>query len=323
MSKTRLVLTVLLSAAATAHAHGAPDDATATSSPLERAAHAWTFDPWLIGGLALAASLYVIGARRLRARAEVLGPRRRRAALAFTLGWLTLAVALLSPLDALSDLLFSAHMSQHELLMLVAAPLLVYAEPLRTYLWALPRSARARVLRVVTARPWVRTFQWLTGPVLTLVLHGIIRWAFHLPGLFEAALRSEWVHGVQHAMFFASAALFWWALVHGRYGRLGYGVSVLFVFATTLHTGALGAFFAFARAPLYPLYVRRAHEARVDALADQALAGLIMWVGAGVLLTLLGLALCFAWLGEAHRRAARGTVAALLEAQRRERGVRS
>jgi len=118
-------------------------------------------------------------------------------------------------------------------------------------------------------------------------------------------------------MFFTSAALFWWALVEGRYGRLGYGVSVLVVFATALHTGALGALIALARRPLYPLYEARAAGA-ADPLEDQQLAGLIMWVGAGLLFMMLGLALFLAWIGEARRRAERGTLAALLRERAHE-----
>jgi putative membrane protein len=138
-----------------------------------------------------------------------------------------------------------------------------------------------------------------------------VRWAWHLPVLFEAALRSEPIHALQHFTFFASAGLFWWSLILGRYGRMGYGIAVLFVFATALHTSVLGAMFALATGPAYPLYEERAIVWRVDALADQQLAGFIMWVAAGTLFVLLGLALFVAWLGEARRRAGKGEVARL------------
>lgn len=275
----------------------------------------WTYDPWLTGALVLAAALYIRGALVLWRRAGEARTGLRRRVCAFLLGWLTLVLSLLSPLDGLSDLLFSAHMSQHELLMLVAAPLLVYAQSFTTYVWALPSGRRHELLRLLQRPRVMGAARALSGPVAALVLHGFVRWIWHLPALFEAALRSEWVHGFQHFTFFASAALFWWALLLGRYGRLGYGVSVLFVFATSLHTGALGALIAFSRAPIYPLYGERAGMARLDALGDQQLAGLIMWVGAGALFMLLGLALFLAWMGEVRRRVERGTVAALVRRQ--------
>jgi putative membrane protein len=100
-----------------------------------------------------------------------------------------------------------------------------------------------------------------------------------------------------------TAALFWWALLHGRYGRAGYGVGVFYVFATAIHTGALGALLTFAPRVLYPLYAARAAHMHVDALEDQQLGGLLMWVPFGVVLVVAGLAMFLAWLGESERRA--------------------
>jgi hypothetical protein len=81
-----------------------------------------------------------------------------------------------------------------------------------------------------------------------------------------------------HVCFLFSAALFWWALVHGRYGRLGYGMGVLYAFTTGLHTTALGALMTIAPSPWYAVYRLRSPGFGVDPLADQQLAGLLMWV---------------------------------------------
>lgn len=99
-------------------------------------------------------------------------------------------------------------------------------------------------------------------------------------------------------MFCSTAVLFWWGLVYGRYGRLGYGASVFYVFTTAVHTGLLGAVFSLAQTPLYPLYARRAP----DPLADQQIAGLVMWVPTGLLLTVVGVALFASWIGNASQR---------------------
>jgi cytochrome c oxidase assembly factor CtaG len=95
---------------------------------------------------------------------------------------------------------------------------------------------------------------------------------------------------------------FWWGLLYGRYGRAGYGAAVFYVFATVLHTGLLGAVLTFAGVPLYSSYLASSAARGADPLGDQQLAGLIMWVPAGVLLTLLGIGLFAAWIGEAERR---------------------
>jgi putative membrane protein len=268
----------------------------------------WTVNPWVMGTLALSALLYARGLQVLWRRAGRGHGVRGWEAGMFALGLLCVAIALLSPLDRLSDLLFSAHMGQHEILMLVAAPLLVLGKPFLLYLWALPAPAREWV-GARFAQPGVGgAWRALTHPLVVLLLHGLARWMWHAPFLFEAALRSEWVHGLQHALFFSTAALFWWALVHGRYGRVGYGVAVLFVFVTAVHTGVLGAMLTFGRSLWYPLYAQRGAEWGVDALQDQHLAGLLMWVPAGTLFLVIGLALFAAWLGESERRERAGHV---------------
>jgi putative membrane protein len=271
----------------------------------------WSWDPLVTAALAAALWLYVRGLSRLRRQGTVRPALRSWESAAWAVGWLATFVALVSPLDALSDLLFSAHMAQHELLMLVAAPLMVAGRPLVCFLWALPARWRERVGRWSRAHSWRVAWRGLSGPVAVLVAHAVAIWVWHVPVLWEAALRSEGIHLVQHLCFFWTAVLFWWALVHGRYGRLGYGVAVVFVFATALHTSVLGALITFAGRLWYPLYAERARGWNVEPLADQQLAGLIMWVPAGTLFMLFGLALFAAWLGESERRLRYSPTAAL------------
>jgi cytochrome c oxidase assembly factor CtaG len=292
----------------TAHAHGSEAHDTPASSLLSQ----WTPNLWVIAAILISSLLYGAGQRALLRRSRGLRARLRLECTAFVVAQLSLALALLSPVDHLSDLMFSAHMFQHELLMLVAAPLWVLARPLQIYVWALPARLQQTVWHLVRAPGARRVSRILTNPWLTLGIHGLVRWLWHAPLLFEAALRNEWLHGAQHGMFFATALLFWWSIVQGRYGRLGYGVSVLFVFATAMHTGALGALVSLATSAWYPLYIERGRVLSIDAVWDQHVAGMIMWVGAGLVLMIIGLALLSAWLGEAHRRARRGTVAALV-----------
>jgi putative membrane protein len=264
----------------------------------------WSWDPVASVPLAVCALVYTRGLARLWR-----SPGGRRAVrpwqvMAFAAGWLTLVLALLSPLDVLSDLLFSAHMTQHELLMLVAAPLMVLGRPLVVMLWAFGPHGRQQLTGWVRRPAVAGTWHAVTGPLVVWVLHGLALWVWHLPALYQAAVRSDGVHIVQHVSFFLTATLFWWAVVHGRYGRIGYGVAVLFVFATALHSGALGALFTFGSQVLYPIYAQRSAALGVDALEDQQLAGLIMWIPFGLTFLIVGLALFAAWLGESDRRLA-------------------
>ena len=257
------------------------------------------FDLVVLGGLALLGVLYVIGSVRLaRAGARVRGIERG----AFAVGWLALVATALPPLDALAIELFSMHMAQHELMMLVGAPLIMAGRPLAGCLHALPPSIKSRATALLQARPLALGWRTLTIPVVAWVLHGAALWVWHLPRLYELAVNNEAVHAAQHAMFVGTSILFWWGMLYGRYGRAGYGAAVFFVFTTAVHTGILGAMVTFTGVPLYGVYLAPAARRGIDALGDQQVAGLLMWIPAGFVLTLFGIGLFAAWLGEAERR---------------------
>jgi len=148
------------------------------------------------------------------------------------------------------------------------------------------------------------TWSVLTGASFVWILHAVTIWAWHIPALYQASVVDEWVHGVQHTMFLMTALLFWWTLVHGRYGRMGYGIAVIYVFTTAVHTSILGALMTFAQNVWYPIYDGRTAAWHLTALQDQQIGGLIMWVPAGIVFIVLGLAMLAAWIGESDRRVA-------------------
>ena len=275
-------------------------------------AGAWSRDPWVIALLAVSLGLYVAGARRMHARAHrPLGGLRRRALL-FAAGWLILALSLLSPLHALGGALLSAHMVQHELLLLVATPLLVLGQPVGPMLWAMSPSWR-RKLGQVARRSTVRgVWRVTTRPLAAALIHGVAIWLWHAPVLYEAGLRSEGMHALQHLAFIGTAVLFWWAALGGRRRQSGEVLVALFV--TALHTGALGALLAFGESLWYPAYAATTGPWGLSPLADQQLAGLIMWIPGGAVYLVVALSVIGRWLAT-PRPAARGlarAVAALL-----------
>jgi putative membrane protein len=264
---------------------------------------AWTLDPWIVVPIVAAAALYVRGARAVwRAGGVGRGVRREDAA-AFAAGLFFTAVALVSPLDALGGALFSAHMLQHVLLMLVAAPLLVLGRPLVAFVWALPPAWRRRVGRAF-ARPRVRSaWRGASHPASAWLLHALALWAWHAPGLYQATLRSNVVHFFQHACFFGTALLFWWgALAMGRRTQARHGFGMLYLFTTAVHSSVLGALLTFSLVLWYPDYAPRADAWGFTPLEDQQLGGLIMWVPAGIVYVLATLALAAAWLAAAEQR---------------------
>lgn len=263
----------------------------------------WTFEPITIVLLVATTGLYAIGVRALWSRAGRGAGISGWQAAAYGAATVSMAVALVSPLAWLSEVLFSAHMTQHEILMLVSAPLLVIAQPGLAYLWAFTPESRARIAASFRG-PVVRS-SWhaLTGPLVVFLLHALALWTWHIPALYQAALDNQAIHAFEHLCFLVTAALFWWGMVHGRYGRSGYGVAVFYVFLTGMHSTLLGALMTLSEHVWYPTYLAAAREWRVDAFADQQMAGLIMWVPSGVVFIVLGLALLSAWLGESERRA--------------------
>ena len=249
----------------------------------------WSSEPWVICCLLASLLLYVAGLWRLWEKAGVgrgLGVGR---AGAFGAGWLALVLALVSPLDALGGLLFSAHMVQHEVLMILAAPLLVMGRPLAVWTWGLPRAWRSLAGQLTRRPAAAGTWHVLTHPPVAWALHGLALWAWHLPPFFEAALRSPLVHSLQHTSFLMTALLFWWPPLGGA-SRTGHGSALLYLFTTMLHTGALGALLTFSTTPWYSTYGTATPALGFDLLEDQRLGGLVMWVPAGLAYLVVALA---------------------------------
>jgi putative membrane protein len=264
----------------------------------------WAFDPLVVIGLALSGWLYFFGLWRIwRESATGKGIRIWEAA-AYGCGWLALALALISPLHSLGEVLFSAHMVQHEVLMIIAAPLLVLGRPLVPFLWALPMRWR-RSAGNLSKENWVKSsWRFVTAPLVAWLIHGVALWVWHLPALFQATLESDVIHSLQHISFLGSALLFWWALIYGRQGALGYGAGVLYVFSTAMHSGLLGALLTFASKTWYPAYSKLTPVWGLSPIEDQQLGGLIMWVPAGIVYAGAGLLLFVAWLKASEKRLA-------------------
>ena len=290
-----LPIAVLLFSATAAFAHE-PEIAPANWKT------AWSWEPSIAIPIALTSILYTIGIVNIHRRNRTAPAIRPWEIAAFAFGWLSLVLALDSPLHKLGEVLFSAHMTQHEILMVVAAPLLVLGRPLVAFLFALPASWRPAASRWTKHPTIARTWQFLTGAHMVWILHALAIWIWHIPALYEATLDNEFIHALQHICFLGTAILFWWTLIHGAYGRIGYGIAFLYVFTTAVHTSVLGALMTFAQRIWYPIYDGRTAPWHLTALQDQQLGGLIMWVPSGTVYIVVGLAMFAAWLGESERR---------------------
>jgi putative membrane protein len=263
----------------------------------EEALH-WNFEGWITLTLVLASLAYARGWRRMRAQA--IG---RIEALCFAAGILSLILALESRLDSLGEDLFSAHMAQHLMLMLVAPPLFVRARPLIVFLWAMPRSLRRRF-----GRTWGgvlgNVFAVLTSPVSIWLWFSGLFVFWHIPGPYNWALRHEPVHVLEHLCFFVGAFAFWSVVIEpsGK-RRLDYGATLMFVATAAVLSGLPGALMVLTSRPFYPIHAAGAARWDLGLIEDQQLAGLIMWIPAGFVYLVAIMLLLVLWLRAAERRA--------------------
>ena len=273
---------VFLIIASPAMAHG--NEAHGSTYP-------WTSDPWIVVPLAVLVILYFVGVIRLTWRLSRPGMMMIRV-LPYCGGMLALAGALLSPLHWLGEHLFAFHMIEHEIVMAVSAPLIVLARPAGILLWGLPgktRHAAGSVMRMAVVR---RAWDWWTGATNATIIHGGAIWVWHVPVLFDAAVTDTSLHRLQHLSFFATAILFWWAMVW----RSDYGASAWHLFLTMIHTSILGVLLALAPRVLYAAQTQTATDWGLTPLEDQQLAGMIMWVPAGAVYAAAAMTMLALWI---------------------------
>lgn len=246
----------------------------------------WTFEPTIVVGLVVAAGLYIRGWRRLRRRGRggrILKPWR---AWCYAAGLGTVAIALLSPIGTFDSMFFFMHMTQHLLLIMVAAPLLWLGAPLLPTMWAFDRGPRRRLGRLFQDRnPVHRVFHFLTGPAVALTVYILVLFIWHYPPLYDAAQGRSWVHDLEHVMFLGGALLFWWPVVHPSGGkrRLSYGAGILYIFPAKIAGFVLGATLTLSSEPFYTTFLESPSLWGLTPLGDQQLAGLLMWVVGGLL----------------------------------------
>ena len=255
--------------------------------------------------------VYTAGWRRLRRKSR--HPRRLANGwrlLAYWGGLLLVALALLSPIEVLAGQLFFMHMIQHLLLVMLAPPLLMMANPMPFLLWGLPDAVRRQVgvalsslLRSQsTSRRYLRRAT-SPGVVWMLFVFALIGW--HDPQAYNAALRSEFVHDLEHLTFFGSAMLYWWHVVgagpriHQRFSR---AAQVTYVIAAIPPNMLTGVAIAFAGQPIYTYYLGVPRVWGIDVVEDQMLGGVIMWVPGSMMYIVAVLVLTARWLQGEERK---------------------
>lgn len=246
----------------------------------------WDWRPSVMIVLALAGTFYTRGWWRLRQRQRHGRLATNWRLLSYLTGLIIIGLALMSPIDILSQQLFLMHMTQHLLLIMIAPPLLLITNPMPFILWGLPTSWRLKVGRVIgrllhRKHPLRRNLRLATAPGIIWLAWVIMIFGWHDPTLYNAALQYGWVHDIEHLTFFAAGMLFWWH-VTGAGPRLHKQASLLgriaFVIGAIPPNMLTGVVLAFASQPIYTYYTAVPRLWNLSVMADQQIGGVIMWV---------------------------------------------
>ena len=260
---------------------------------------AWHADVPVAAGLAALALAWTLGARSVVRRGGAIAASRRRA---FVGAYVVLVIALLSPIAQLSEERFSLHMVQHLLLLYVASPLLALSAPVTLALQATsPQFRRRRLLPILHSRA-VRV---VSHPVVAFTFFAAVMYATHFSSVYDAALRSSAVHGAEHLLYLGASSLFWWPVVRRDPvpGSFPWPARLLYLVVALPLQSFLGLAIYSSDRVLYSTYL--AFGTPAATLADQQLAGAIMWL-IGDLLNLIAIFIGIAaWMRHEERAAVR------------------
>lgn len=267
----------------------------------------WTWRPEVAGPLLGLGAAYAVGWWRLSRRGRTrLAWWRATAAAGALLG---LALALLSPLDGVAHAVFAGHMLQHLLLIAVAAPALLLADPFPALLWALPGPLRARVGRLLRpGAPLRQVWARLSAMPVAWLAHALVVWLWHVPAAYDAAVADRLLHDLEHLTLFASAVLFWWPPIHPAprvRSPAAPGLCIGYLVLAAFQGALLGLLLALSPETWYASYRETSGGWGLTPREDQALGGVLMWGLGGAVDMLAVLVVLQRYLGSEDRRAGR------------------
>ncbi len=281
----------------------------------------WNWDPLILVGLLVTGLLYSwaywLSLRQPRRHARVYWAPRHAAL--FYGGLATIFVALISPIDPLGELVFWGHMTQHILLIMIAPPLLLLGVPLGPALHVIPISTRRPLVRYLAGSgPLRRIARLLTSPLGAFVIFNVTLWTWHIPSVYDAALRHAPLHALEHLSMLVAGVLFWWPIVEPvPVWKPGQGFwRVAYPVLASIPTGIMGVWITEAGStPLYPFYAAMPRLWGVSVTDDQQLGGTIMLTTDEFIVFVACAVLFFRFMAEAERRQ---TLAETLAAHRPE-----
>ncbi len=255
----------------------------------------WTLEPAVLVGVLALALIYARAWRQARATNEPHRPGVGRLLL-FAGGLLAVLAALVSPIDGLGDQLMVMHMLQH-ILLLDIAPILLILGLTKVLLRPLTRRLNAVERRA----------GYLAHPAFAVIAYAGLMWLWHVPAMYDLALRHSGIHALEHICFAAAGTLYWWHLLSPIRSRMRLGGMgpVLYMVSTKLLVGALGIVLAFAPTAIYPFYAHHPHYWGLSPREDQNMAGLLMALEQSIVMGTALVVLFVQMLTESEREAER------------------
>jgi cytochrome c oxidase assembly factor CtaG len=268
---------------------------------------AWDFSSPPAVLFLLLAGAYAAGTVRLALRADTDSDFWSKVAIN-VVGFLLLAISLAGPLDHYSGELFAVHMSQHIVIAMFAAPLLLLARPMPAYIWALPRPLRLGVGTALTGSGiTIRVLRLLTRPVVALPLFIGTLYAWHIPANYNGSLENEWIHLFMHFSMFTTAVLFWWPIIGPPPIRtqLSHPQRIIYLLLAVTPTALLAAVITLTNSVLYDFYLDQPGHFSWSTNEDQRVGGLLMWIPGNFVYLATMTVLFFQWFAEEERKSSR------------------
>ncbi len=271
----------------------------------------WAIDPPVFIGLVLASLGYWLAWRRV----QLLGRRKPPISHAvwYYGGILSIAIALLGPFDVYNENSLFMHMAQHLLLLQLAGPMIWLGRPVQLVLQAISPQRSGPVIKTVLRRTWVRSLlTFISHPLVVFLIFNVTMIFWHVPAMYDAALTHPLIHDMEHLAFLSAALIYWWPIIEPvpRHHKLRMGFALGSIFLTGLVAEALGAILSLDGSLLYPFYANAQSLWGLSPLADQEYAGLLMWVGGGMLYLTIIFAIMIRSLGGDDYHAAMPSTAA-------------
>jgi cytochrome c oxidase assembly factor CtaG len=263
----------------------------------------WRLD--VIFVLLFMGAMYTRGWFVLRKKGAQIANRWRL--VSYLAGLAFLAIALMSAIDVFQDLLFFVHMIQHLFLVMIAPPLLLLANPMPVFMWALPRGLRLWVGQFFKRGAYPRSvLKDISSPMVIWLAYTVTLWLWHDPSAYVAAIENDFLHDIEHLSFFITGMLLWWYItnaapkLHGkRPPMLRIGLASITYFQNLF----LGMGLALWGSLIYDHYANVPRVWGIDPVRDQSIGGLIMWIPGGMMYGIAILVLINDVISEAERKA--------------------